>query len=77
MNHARLEYLQHFFAKETALLPCVKSSGDVINLHNVEVHHKTLFNYSICHWVFLEVIKFPHSFLYVLLFKPIFFSHHF
>ena len=66
-----------FFAEETALLPCVKSSGDVISLHNVEVQHKTLFNYAICHWVFLGVIKFPHTFLYVLLFKPIFFSHHF
>ena len=47
-----------FFAEETALLPCVKSSGDVISLHNVEVQHKTLFNYAICHWVFLGAINF-------------------
>jgi hypothetical protein len=26
-----------FFADNTALLPCVKSSGDVISLHNVVV----------------------------------------
>ncbi|EER99940.1 hypothetical protein BDA96_02G444900 [Sorghum bicolor] len=28
-----------FFAENTALLPCVKSSGDVIRLHNVVVKH--------------------------------------
>jgi hypothetical protein len=26
-----------FFAENTALLPCVRSSGDVISLHNVVV----------------------------------------
>ena len=45
-----------FFADNTALLPCVKSSGDVISLHDVVVQHKTLFNYAICHWVFLGVL---------------------
>ena len=40
-----------FFAENTALLPCVKSSGDVIRLHNVVVQHKTLSNYAICHWL--------------------------
>ena len=47
-----------FFADNTALLPCVKPSGDVISLHDVVVHHKTPFNYAICHWVFLGAINF-------------------
>jgi hypothetical protein len=41
------------FADKTTLLPCVKSSGDVISLHNVMVQHKTLFNYVIVY--FLEL----------------------
>jgi hypothetical protein len=43
-----------FFAQEPDLLPCVKSNGDVISLRDVMVHHQTLFNYAICHWVFLK-----------------------
>ena len=57
-----------FFADDTALLPCVKSSGDVISLHNVVVQHKTLLNYAICHWVFLRAINF-HIPFYAWLFK--------
>ena len=57
-----------FFAEDTALLPCVKSSGDVISLHNVTVQHKTLLNCAIRHWIFLRAINF-HIPFYVWLFK--------
>jgi hypothetical protein len=57
-----------FFAEDTALLPRVKSTGDVISFHNVMVQHKTLFNYAIFHWLFLGAINF-HIPFYAWLFK--------
>jgi hypothetical protein len=56
-----------FFADDTALLPCVKSSGDVISLHNVMVQHKTLL--KLCHLSLgiSQSYKLPHTFLCVVI----------
>lgn len=52
VDHSRASAISvTFFADNTALLPCVRSSGDVISLHNVVVRLKlnTLLKCTICY----------------------------